>query len=496
MFDDLRHFLKALEADKDFVRVDKNISPNLEMTEIHKRTLHKGGPAIMFENPVKEDGSKYDMPVLVNLFGTVERIAKALGCEGKEGLRELGQALAALRSPKPPTSFRDALNKLPLLKKAASARIKKVRKAPCQDIVLSGDEVNLNDLPIQTCWPGEPAPLITWGLVITQGPNPGEDECDDYNLGIYRMQVLGKNKTLMRWLKHRGGAQQYKRWGKEKPQDFPAAVVIGASPSVILAAVMPVPDNVSEYKFAGLLAGKRTEVVKCKTSDLLVPASAEIVLEGRISLSEYGDEGPYGDHTGYYNSVESFPTFTIDAITMRENPIYLSTYTGRAPDEPSVLGEALNEVFIPMLQQQFPEICDFWLPPEGCSYRIAVVSIKKAYAGHGKRIMMGVWSYLRQFSYTKWVIVVDHHINCRDWKEVMWAVSTKMDPRRDITLIDETPIDYLDFASVKDGLGSKAGLDATDKIDAETDREWGEPIEMDKNVIEKIDSIWNALGID
>lgn len=495
MFHDLREFLQALEKDNDLVRIDKPISPDLEMTEIHRRTLHKGGAALIFENP-KSDEKTYNMPVLVNLFGTVERVAKALGCEGKDGLRKLGETLATLRSPTPPTSVGDALSKLPLLKKAASSRVKKVKNAKCHEKILKGDDVNLYDLPIQTCWPNEPAPLISWGLVVTKGPNEKDDPTDDYNLGIYRMQVLEKNRTLMRWLKHRGGAQQYKRWKQNKPQDFPAAVVIGAAPAIILASVMPLPDNVSEYKFAGLLAGKRTEVVKCKTSDLLVPASAEIVLEGRVSLSEYADEGPYADHTGYYNSVETFPTFTIDAITMRQNPIYLSTYTGKAPDEPSVLGEALNEIFIPLLQQQFPEICDFWLPPEGCSYRIAIVSIKKAYPGHARRIMMGVWSYLRQFSYTKWVIVVDQNINCRDWKEVMWAVSTKMDPRRDIMLIDDTPIDYLDFASVKDGLGSKAGLDATDKIEPETNREWGKPIYMEKEVIEKIDAIWDSLGID
>lgn len=366
--------------------------------------------------------------------------------------------------------------------------------APCQEVVLTGDQIDLAQLPIQSCWPGEPAPLITWPLVVTKGPSGARE--DKFNLGIYRMQVTGKNTTLMRWLKHRGGAQQHQRWAKSgKPEPFPAAVVLGADPGTILAAVTPVPETLSEYQFAGLLRGKRVELVDCKTVPLKVPAEAEIVIEGHVSLDDYGDEGPYGDHTGYYNSVEKFPVFTVSAITMRRDPIYLSTFTGRPPDEPSVLGEALNDVFVPLLRQQFPEIVDFWLPPEGCSYRIAVVSMKKAYPGHAKRVMMGVWSYLRQFMYTKWVIVVDDDINARDWKDVMWAISTRMDPARDITLVEGTPIDYLDFASPESGLGSKIGLDATDKWPPETKREWGVKLRMDDATVAKVDAMWSKLGL-
>jgi 4-hydroxy-3-polyprenylbenzoate decarboxylase len=408
-------------------------------------------------------------------------------------LRALGETLAALRHPEPPDGIRDAIDKLPLLKSAMTMRPKTVSSAPCQEIVLEGGDIDLANLPVQTCWPGEPAPLITWPLVVTKGPG-GKRE-DDFNLGIYRMQVTGRDTTLMRWLAHRGGAQHHARWRETKREPLPAAAVIGADPASILAAVTPVPDTMSEYHFAGLLRGKRTELVDCKTVPLKVPASAEIVIEGHVSLDDYGDEGPYGDHTGYYNSVERFPVFTVSAITMRRDPIYLSTFTGRPPDEPSVLGEALNEVFIPLMQQQFPEIVDFWLPPEGCSYRIAVVSIKKAYPGHAKRIMMGVWSYLRQFTYTKWVIVVDAEINARDWKDVMWAVATRMDPARDITLVDGTPIDYLDFASPVSGLGSKIGLDATNKWPPETRRDWGKEIRMSDDVVEKVDRMWKDLGL-
>ena len=372
---------------------------------------------------------------------------------------------------------------------------KTVSSAPCQEVLLTGDDIDLSSLPIQTCWPGEPAPLITWPLVVTQGPNPGGNKADAYNLGIYRMQVTGRDTTLMRWLKHRGGAQHYARWKDERPKPLPAAVVIGADPGSILAAVTPVPDTLSEYQFAGLLRGKKLQLVDCKTVPLKVPANAEIVLEGHVMLDETGAEGPYGDHTGYYNSVEPFPVFRISAITMRRDPIYLSTYTGRPPDEPAILGEALNEVFIPLFQQQFPEIVDFWLPPEGCSYRIAVVSMKKAYPGHAKRIMMGVWSYLRQFTYTKWVIVVDDDIDARDWKDVMWAISTRMDPARDITVVEGTPIDYLDFASPEDGLGSKIGLDATNKWPPETKRAWGAEIRMSDTVVEKVDAMWSDLGL-
>ncbi|PHQ72234.1 MAG: hypothetical protein COB93_01135 [Sneathiella sp.] len=454
--------------------------------------MAEDGPAVLFENPVNEQGVKSDIPMLVNLFGTVDRVAMGMNRKPEE-LREVGETLAFLRQPEPPEGFREAMGMLPVLKTVMTMRPKTVKKAPCQEIVLTGDDIDLDALPIQTCWPGEPAPLITWPLVVTKGP--GKGKTDDYNLGIYRMQKLGKDKTLMRWLKHRGGAQHHARWGQEKQEPLPAAVVIGADPGTILAAVTPIPETLSEYQFAGLLRGEKVELVDCKTVPLKVPATAEIILEGFVSLDDYGDEGPYGDHTGYYNSVESFPVFTITAITMRKNPIYLSTFTGRPPDEPSVLGEALNELFIPLIQQQFPEIVDFWLPPEGCSYRIAVISIKKAYAGHAKRVMMGAWSYLRQFMYTKFLIIVDDDINARDWKDVMWAVSTRMDPVRDITTIENTPIDYLDFASPESGLGGKIGLDATNKIAPETKREWGTKIRMDDAVIEKVDDLWDRLGL-
>lgn len=486
-FSSLRDFISELEKAGLLLRVKTEISTNLEMTEIGTRLIANGGPAVLFENVA---GSR--IPVLINLFGTVERVAKGMGRKPHE-LREIGKTLAFLKQPEPPSGWKEAWEMLPVLKTAMTMSPKTINKAPCQEIVLTGDDIDLGILPIQTCWPNEPAPLITWPLVVTKGPSDSKE--DNFNLGIYRMQVLGKNKTLMRWLKHRGGAQHHARWAKEKRAPLPAAVVIGADPATILAAVTPVPDTLSEYQFSGLLRGAKVELVDCKTVPLKVPAQAEIVLEGFVSLDEYGDEGPYGDHTGYYNSVEKFPVFTITAITMRKEPIYLSTYTGRPPDEPSVLGEALNEIFIPLLQQQFPEIVDFWLPPEGCSYRVAVVSIKKAYAGHAKRIMMGVWSFLRQFMYTKWVIVVDDDINCRDWKDVIWAISTRMDPVRDMTLIENTPIDYLDFASPVSGLGGKAGLDATNKWEGETDREWGNKIHMKQEVIDKIDHLWDEMGL-
>ena len=488
----LRDFLELLEKRGLLARVSEPVSTALELTEIQTRVLAEGGPALLFENVVKEDGGPSAMPVLINLFGTVERVALGMG-RTPEQLREVGETLAALRQPEPPEGLRDALDKLPLLKQAMTMRPKTVSRAPVHEVVKTGDEIDLAALPVQTCWPGEPAPLITWPLVVTQGPTAkGED---GYNLGIYRMQVTGPNTTLMRWLKHRGGAQHYARWKKEKAEPLPAAAVIGADPGTILAAVTPVPDTLSEYHFAGLLRGEKAELVDCKTVPLKVPAAAEIVLEGHVSLEEYGDEGPYGDHTGYYNAVERFPVFTVSAVTMRTDPIYLSTFTGRPPDEPSVLGEALNEVFIPLFRQQFPEIVDFWLPPEGCSYRIAVVSMKKAYAGHAKRVMMAVWSYLRQFMYTKWVIVVDDDIDARDWADVMWAVSTRMDPARDITVVENTPIDYLDFASPVSGLGSKIGLDATDKWPGETTREWGRKLRMDDDVIQTVSEKWPRLGI-
>jgi 4-hydroxy-3-polyprenylbenzoate decarboxylase len=486
----LRDFISRLEASGRLVRVTAPVSPCLEMTEIQTRLLAERGPAALFENPVHATARK--MPVLVNLFGTVERVAWGMDREPGQ-LREIGETLAFLKQPEPPGGWREALDMLPLLKTVMAMRPRHVAAAPCQEIVLTGGEIDLGLLPVQTCWPGEPAPLITWPLVVTKGP--GKSREDGFNLGIYRMQVTGRDTTLMRWLRHRGGAQHHRRWAAARPEALPAAAVIGADPATIIAAVTPVPDTLSEYQFAGLLRGKRLDLVDCRTIPLKVPAEAEIVLEGHVSLDEYGDEGPYGDHTGYYNAVEQFPVFRLSAITMRRDPIYLSTFTGRPPDEPSVLGEALNEVFIPLLQQQFPEIVDFWLPPEGCSYRIAVVSIRKAYPGHAKRVMMGVWSFLRQFVYTKFVIVVDDDIDARDWKDVMWALSTRMDPVRDTTLVDNTPIDYLDFASPESGLGGKIGLDATTKWPPETKRDWGRPIRMSEKIVAEVTRKWSSLGL-
>ena len=506
----LRDFITMLEEAGDLVRVAQPVSTVLEMTEIQTRLLASDGPAVIFERPLMPDGTVSPLPVLVNLCGAVRRVAMGVtmgvgetgAVSGPNGLskdarslRAVGETLAFLRQPEPPAGLKDALELLPLAKTVLSMKpsTRAFGGAPCQEVVMTGENINLDSLPIQTCWPGEPAPLITWPLVVTKGPSDARE--DGFNLGIYRMQKLAPNKAIMRWLHHRGGAQQHQRWGKEMSEPMPVAAVLGADPGVIIAAVTPVPDTLSEYQFAGLIRGKKAELVDCKTVPLKVPAEAEIVLEGYVSLEEYADEGPYGDHTGYYNSVERFPVFTISAITMRRDPIYLSTFTGRPPDEPSVLGEALNEVFIPLLQQQFPEIVDFWLPPEGCSYRIAVISMKKAYPGHAKRVMMGAWSFLRQFMYTKWIIVVDDDIDARDWKDVMWAISTKMDPARDITVIENTPIDYLDFASPEPSLGSKIGLDATDKHYPETKREWGEEIRMSDEVIDKVDAMWAALGL-
>ena len=488
----LRDFTDRLEAAGRLARVTVPVSPYLEMTEIQTRLLAEAGPAVLFDNVVSAPGGGRAMPVLVNLFGTVERVAWGMDRE-PGGLREIGQTLAFLKQPEPPGGWREALEMLPLLRTVMAMRPRTVAVAPCQEIVLRGSEIDLAALPIQTCWPSEPAPLITWPLVVTKGP--GDRREDAFNLGIYRMQVTGPDTTLMRWLKHRGGAQHHQRWRAQRTEPLPAAAVIGADPGTILAAVTPVPDTLSEYQFAGLLRGRKVELVDFKTVPLKVPAQAEIVLEGHVSLDEYGDEGPYGDHTGYYNAVERFPVFRLSAITMRANPIYLSTFTGRPPDEPSILGEALNEVFIPLLQQQFPEIVDFWLPPEGCSYRIAVVSIRKAYPGHAKRMMMGIWSFLRQFMYTKFVIVVDDDIDARDWKDIMWAISTRMDPVRDITLIDNTPIDYLDFASPESGLGGKIGLDATSKLPPETRREWGRSIRMAEDVIAEVTRKWADYGL-
>ncbi|MBX6322543.1 MAG: UbiD family decarboxylase [Rhodospirillaceae bacterium] len=488
----LRDFIDRLERKGRLVRVKAPVSPVLEMTEIQTRLLAEKGPAVLFETVVRPDGTLYDMPVLVNLFGTVERVAWGMEREPHE-LRAVGQTLAFLRQPEPPGGWREALEMLPLLRAVMAMRPRSVGSAPCQEVVLTGADIDLSRLPVQTCWPGEPAPLITWPLVVTKGP--GRRREDDYNLGIYRMQVTGRDTTLMRWLRHRGGAQHHARWKQERTEPLPAAAVIGADPATILAAVTPVPDTLSEYQFAGLLRGAKVELADCRTVPLKVPAQAEIVIEGHVSLDEYGDEGPYGDHTGYYNAVEPFPVFRVSAITMRRQPIYLSTFTGRPPDEPSVLGEALNELFIPLLTQQFPEIVDFWLPPEGCSYRIAVVSMRKAYPGHAKRVIMGVWSFLRQFMYTKVVIVVDDDIDVRDWKDVMWAVATRMDPARDITVVERTPIDYLDFASPESGLGGKIALDATTKIPPETHRPWGRRIRMDQSVIDRVSAMWPSLGL-
>ncbi len=490
----LRDFMDDLERTGDLVRVSHGVSPHLEMTEIQTRLMREGGPAVLFENPLREDGRAYGMPVLVNLFGTVERVARGMGRQRKD-LKSVGETLAFLRQPEPPGGWKEALGMAPLIKTVLSMKPKTVKNAPCQDVVVSGDDVDLSAFPIQGCWPGEPAPLITWPLVVTMGPEPDIDKRDAPNLGIYRMQVTGRNTTLMRWLNHRGGAQHFARWKEKCDDPMPLAVAIGTDPGTILAAVTPVPDTLSEYQFAGLLRGKKVELVNCKSVPLQVPASAEIILEGHVSLSEQGREGPYGDHTGYYNNVEPFPVFTIQTITHRRDPIYLSTYTARPPDEPSVLGEALNDVFVPLFTQQFPEVRDFWLPPEACSYRMAVVSMKKAYPGHAKRIMLGVWSYLRQFTYTKFVIIVDEDIDARNWDDVMWALSTNVDPVRDVTLVENTPIDYLDFASQRSGLGSKMGIDATTKIGPETTREWGRKIRMDQNVVDKVTDMWAELGL-
>jgi len=497
-FSSLRDFIfNRLEPAGRLVRVTEPVSVDLEMTEIQTRLLRDGGPAVLFENAIDNDGKPSPYPVLVNLFGTVERVAWGMNREPGQ-LREIGEMLAFLRQPEPPGGWREAVGMFPLLKTVMAMKPKRVTKAPCQDIVLTGDDIDLNALPVQMCWPGEPAPLITWPLVVTQGPEANDkdgDRRDGHNLGVYRMQLLGRDKTIMRWLKHRGGAQHFGRWKEKSSEPLPVAVAIGADPGTILAAVTPVPDTLSEYQFAGLLRGEKVDLVDCKTVPLQVPAEAEIILEGHISLDDMADEGPYGDHTGYYNAVEKFPVFTVSAITMRKDPIYLSTFTGRPPDEPSILGEALNDVFVPLLTQQFPEIVDFWLPPEACSYRMAVVSMKKAYPGHARRVMMGVWSYLRQFMYTKFIIVVDDDINVRDWKDVIWAISTNVDPVRDMMPIENTPIDYLDFASAEASLGSKLGLDATTKIPPESKREWGRKIRMSDDIINTVTEKWSKMGL-
>jgi 4-hydroxy-3-polyprenylbenzoate decarboxylase len=487
IYQDLREFINELEKRGELKRVTVEVDANLEITEICRRTLDKQGPALLFEN-VK--GS--DIPVLANLFGTTNRVASAMGQKDLASLRELGKLLAELKQPEPPKDLKDAIGKLPTLKKVLNMPVKVVKKGLCQEVIIKGDDVDLSFLPIQTCWPEDIAPLITWGLTITKGPLKKRQ-----NLGIYRQQVIGKNKLIMRWLSHRGGALDFKDWCEKNPgKPYPVAVAIGADPATTLAAVTPIPDSLSEYAFAGLLRGKKTRVCQCISNNLQVPENAEIILEGVIYPNEMATEGPYGDHTGYYNEVEKFPVFTVECITHRKNPIYHSTYTGKPIDEPAILGVALNEVFVPLLQQQYPEIIDFYLPPEACSYRMAVVSIKKQYPGHAKRVMMGVWSFLRQFMYTKFVIIVDDDIDVKNWKEVIWAITTRVDPTRDTTLINNTPIDYLDFASPVSGLGSKMGIDATNKLFGETTREWGVPIVMDDKVIQKVDKIWSDLKID
>ena len=485
-YHDLRDFIAQLESRGELKRVTAPISTHLEMTEICDRVLRTQGPALLFENV-----AGHKMPVLANLFGTPRRVALGMGEEDIAALREVGKLLAYLKEPEPPKGLKDAWEKWPLLKQVLTMSPKVLSSAPCQQVVWEGPDVDLAKLPIQHCWPGDVAPLITWGLVVTRGPNKTRQ-----NLGIYRQQVLGPNKVIMRWLAHRGGALDFRDHCQQNPgQPFPVAVVIGADPATILGAVTPVPDSLSEYQFAGLLRGSKTELVKCIGNDLQVPASAEIVLEGVIYPDETALEGPYGDHTGYYNEQDKFPVFTIERITMRRDPIYHSTYTGKPPDEPAMLGVALNEVFVPLLQKQFPEIADFYLPPEGCSYRMAVVSIRKQYAGHAKRVMFGVWSFLRQFMYTKFIVVVDDDIDVRDWQEVIWAITTRMDPVRDTLLVPNTPIDYLDFASPVSGLGGKMGLDATNKFPGETNREWGTPIVMDAAVKARVDAMWKDLGL-
>jgi 4-hydroxy-3-polyprenylbenzoate decarboxylase len=489
-YHDLRDFIAQLESIGELKRVSVEVDTRLEMTEICDRVLRAGGPAILFENPKGAFG-KPGMPVLANLFGTPRRVALGMGQESVEALREVGKLLAFLKEPEPPKGLKDAWDKLPVFKQVLNMAPKVVSSAPCQEIVWDGKDVDLSRLPIQHCWPGDVAPLITWGLTVTRGTEKARQ-----NLGIYRQQVIASNKVIMRWLAHRGGALDFRDHCLKNPgQPFPVATVIGCDPATILGAVTPVPDNLSEYQFAGLLRGAKTEVVKCVGSDLQVPASSEIVLEGYIDPNETALEGPYGDHTGYYNEQAHFPVFTIERITMRKNPIYHSTYTGKPPDEPAMLGVALNEVFVPLLQKQFPEIVDFYLPPEGCSYRLATVSIKKQYPGHAKRVMFGIWSFLRQFMYTKTIIVVDDDVNIRDWKEVIWAMTTRVDAARDTLIAENTPIDYLDFASPVAGLGSKMGIDATNKWPGETNREWGTPIVMDAAVKQRVDDLWQQLGL-
>ncbi len=480
---DLREFVSQLESKGELKRVGLEVSPRLEMTEFCDRLLRSGGPAVLFERP-----AGHSIPVLGNLFGSVRRIALAMGVEDTGKLRGIGELLAELREPQPPQGWSQLWEKFPVLKRVLDMAPKERSSAPCQEVVWEGDEVDLARLPVQTCWPEDAGPLITWGLTVTKGPRKKRQ-----NLGIYRQQVLGRNRVIMRWLAQRGGALDYRDHLELSKDPFPVAVALGADPATILAAVTPVPDALGEYQFAGLLRGARTELVRCLSNDLQVPASAEIVLEGFIG-NETAEEGPFGDHTGYYNEAERFPVVTIERMTMRRSPIYHSTYTGKPPDEPAMLGVALNEVFVPLLRKQFPEIADFYLPPEGCSYRLAVVSLRKQYPGHAKRVMFGIWSYLRQFMYTKFIVACDDDVDIRDWKEVIWAVTTRVDPARDTLIAENTPIDYLDFASPVSGLGSKMGIDATNKWPGETSRRWGRPIVMDDEVKSRVDALWRELG--
>lgn len=486
-FKDLREFMTLLEKEGELVRIKAEVDPVLEVTEIADRTLRSDGPALLFENP-----KGHSIPLLANLFGNTKRIALAMGQTDISGLRDIGKLLAFLKEPSPPAGWKDLWQNLPSYRNVLNMPARIIKNAPCQEVIIQSADINLNALPIQTCWPDDIAPLVTWPLVITKGP-----EKTRQNLGIYRMQLLGRNKLIMRWLSHRGGALDFRDWQQIHPQEkFPVSIALGADPATTLATVTPVPDTLSEYAFAGLLRGSKTEVVKSLTNDLQVPATAEFILEGYLEPNEIAPEGPFGDHTGYYNEVDNFPVFTVTCITHRQNPIYHSTYTGRPPDEPAMLGVALNEVFVPLLQKQFPEIQDFYLPPEGCSYRMAIVSIRKQYPGHAKRVMMGIWSFLRQFMYTKFIVVVDEDVDVRTWEDVIWAITTRMDPSRDTSIVENTPIDYLDFASPVSGLGSKMGLDATNKMSGESNREWGKPIMMTPEVKAKIDNLWKDLGIN
>ena len=490
-FEDLRDFLAELEAHGELHRVDTPVDPNLEVTEVCRRTLERGGPALLFTRP-----KGAHVPVLANLFGTQERIAAALGAGSTDVFQELGQLLASLRAPEPPRGLGDAWQKLPLIKEVLNMAPRVSKQGPCQEVVLEGPDVDLTSWPIQTCWPGDAGPLITWGLTTTRGPRRGSG-VPRQNVGVYRQQVIGRNRLIMRWLAHRGGATDFEAWrGANAREPFPVAVSIGADPATLLAAVTPIPDTLSEYAFAGLMRGARTQLTTCLGSDLKVPANAEMTIEGFIAPDDTADEGPFGDHTGYYNEVERFPVMTVERITHRRDPIYHTTYTGRPPDEPAVLGLALNDVFVPILRTQFPEIVDFYLPSEACSYRVAVVSIRKEYPGHARRIMFGIWSYLRQFLYTKLIIVVDDDIDPRNWADVIWALSTRMDPARDTQLAESTPIDYLDFASPVAGLGAKMGFDATNKWPGETERRWGTPIQMSAEIVARVDELWKDLGID